>query len=408
MFTFSPGFEAATLKFPAGSTRREPAAALLAELTQLAASQNGLAEGHGEMAGPGLEEALAALQMGGTANTSSSTTPSAAMSLTPSAPSGPTFGGPILPQLSTRRQTIGFARFKARADAVAAKEHLQGRKIDSLTGATLKAEMAKKNLHTKRATSREELVGLLLRSGRLAGLMNAAGQQAMAASAMAGSGGLTGSIALPPGPLQQVVPSAREAWDSWPVQGGERDKGMEDPRSLPQSNNYPSAYPYPNTYPQPPTALPTSAQSSSSTSPPLSVKSQAQRPNDSKALLALAEEADELEGWSVGGAVGMGMGLDGFSSHPHAARPERERERSSGSGTLPLAISNMQQSGLNHGIGGYGRNDPVNYGSSPPGESDHMSDAGRSLGGAANPADQNPPVGLHTLSLLSQVSHVLG
>lgn len=396
MFTFSTGFEAATLKFPSGSTRREPAPARLAELTQLATMQNGVGGEHGDTPPPGLEEALAALQMGGTATTSSSTTPSAAMSLTPSGPSGPTFGGPSLSQLPTRRQTIGFARFKTRVDALAAKEHLQGRKIDSLTGAMLKAEMAKKNLHTKRMTSGEELVGLLLRSGRLAGLMNAAGQQALAANALVANGGPAGMMPPPSVPSSQV-PSAREAWDSWAAQAGEREKVAEDSRIMPSPSNYPTSYSYPNWFPPQQHPVAASAQSSASTSPPLSVKSPNHRPSDSKALLALAEEADELEGWSVGGAVDMGMGLDGFTRQP---RPERERERSSGSGTQPLSISNMQQSG---GLGGYGRNDPVNYGSSPPGGSDHMSDAGRSLGGAANPADQNPPVRrrLHLHSLHS-------
>ena len=356
---------------------------------------------------PGFEEALSALHMSGTTTNSTSTTPSAAISLTPSAPSGPTFGGPpALPSLPTRRQTIGFARFKTRADAITAKEQLQGRKIDTLTGATLKAEMAKKNLHTKRTTSGEELVGLLLRSGRLAGLMNAAGQ----GSLVGGNGGSTGMMASPPGPPHQVS-SAREAWESWPAQGGERERPTEDSRPIPSSVGYPhSSYPYPHSFPPQQPPLATSAQSNASTSPPLSVKSPAERPTDSKALLALAEEADELEGWSVGGAVGMGMGLDGYSSQQ---RPERERERSSGSGTQPLQISNMQQSVLNHGItsaGTYsvaGWNDPVNYGSSPPGGSDHMSEAGRSLGGAPNPADQNPPVCPHPNICEMQVSKLI-
>ena len=385
IFTFSPGFEAATLKFPSGSIRsREPTAALLAELAQIAANQNAAAGEHGEMPLPGLEDALAALHMGGTAATSASTTPSAAISLTPSAPFG---AQSALPGLPSRRQTIGFARFKSRADAIAAKELLQGRKIDSLTGATLKAEMAKKNLHTKRTASGEELVGLLLRSGRLAGLVNAAaGQQALAANMAITNGGSTASMPATSVTPQQI-PSAREAWDSWSVLGGERDKAMEDTKSVGAPGNYPnSSFQYPNTYPPQQTPLSTSGQSNASISPPLSVKSPNERPTDSKALLALAEEADEMEGWSVGGAVGMGMGgLDGLGQHVH----QRERERTSGSAaTQPLPIPSMQQGSS----GAYGRNDPVNYGISPPGGSDQMSEAGRSLGGTANPADQNPPV----------------
>ena len=457
IFTFSPGFEAATLKFPSGSNRREPTAALLAELTQIAANQQAAALAAGidqsELPSP-LEEALAALQIGGTTSTSSSTTPSAAVSLTPSAQSVPTFGTSGLPQLPTRRQTIGFARFKTRADALAAKEHLQGRKIDVLTGATLKAEMAKKNLHTKRATSGEELVGMLLRSGRLAGLVNAAGQVQMGGAGggqmgIQGPGGpgpgpmgpgmlAVGSGAAPvPGPMSAGPTSAKEAWDSWPVHQGVGSVG--------EKTNPTEGYNYH-------TANPTSSQSNASTSPPLSVQSPNQRPSDSKALLALAEEADELEGWTVGGAVGMGVGLDGYanasstsssttgSTNPtnrpnqnqpgppppppqsNQARRDRERERSqsttttSGPGPGSMSGNPSTSHSLNNINALQGTNasnsmvfsrqggGDVAFGSSPPGES--MSDATRGLGlggmgavgavsgvgGGSNPADQNPPV----------------
>lgn len=120
----------------------------------------------------------------------------------------------------------------------------------------------------------------------------------------------------------------------------------------------------------------TSAPSNASTSPPLSVTSPNTRPGDSKALLALAEEADEMEGWSVGGAVGMGF--DGYNSRR-------------GNTSQPQAINQAGQPQA-MGLGGQGREI---FGSSPPAGSDHMSDAGRSMGGVitgANPADQNPPV----------------
>ncbi|WVR03016.1 hypothetical protein IAU60_000005 [Kwoniella sp. DSM 27419] len=332
MFTFATGFEAATLKFPSGSGRREPTAALLAELTQLAANQAQAAAEQGvEFSQPALEEAMAAMTMAATASTSTSTTPSAAMSLTPSAPSGPLLGnGPALP---TRRQTIGFARFKTRADALAAREQLQGRKIDGLTGATFKAEMAKKNLHTKRNTSQDELVGLLLRSGRLAGLVNAAGQAQAT------------SQSLPAQP-----PSAREAWDAWSnaAPPATDRPSFEEGRPGPNgsSGERQGSVAAPSYAPDP------------SISPSLSVKS-AQRATDSKALLALAEEADELEGWSVNGAVGMGI-MDGYQNTPRRPPP-----------TGP----------------GYGyRGPPDGFGTSPPGE---LADRGL-LG--ANPADQNPPI----------------
>ncbi|KAK8844839.1 hypothetical protein IAR55_006689 [Kwoniella newhampshirensis] len=419
IFTFSPGFEAATLKFPSGSTRREPAATLLAELTQLAAHQRAQADA-GEhvdfpIAQQGLEEAMAAMSMAATASTSTSTTPSAAMSLTPSAPSGPLLGGPSLP---TRRQTIGFARFKSRADALAAREHLQGRKIDTLTGATLKAEMAKKNLHTKRATSGEELMGLLLRSGRLAGLVNAAGNPPLVHG--------IGNPHLPPGlqggVTQPLVPSAREAWDAWPNPSlSERDRqSFEDSRAMPpppipppsmpvqiqNTNQSGSSAANSNQQQQPfssitsnvlspqPNAIITnnsSSQSNASSSPSLSVKSPLQRTTDSKALLALAEEADELEGWSVNGAVGMGI-MDGLSHNQSARRgPSGSGQQGLGSGGGYGGGSGLGGTafGFGRGAGAGAAHDA--YGTSPPGGSD-LSDSGRGLLSGSNPADQNPPI----------------
>ncbi|KAL1920135.1 uncharacterized protein VTP21DRAFT_1281 [Calcarisporiella thermophila] len=52
-----------------------------------------------------------------------------------------------------RKQTIGFAKFRTRAEALEAREILSGRKVDADKGNILKAEMAKKNLHTKRGLS---------------------------------------------------------------------------------------------------------------------------------------------------------------------------------------------------------------------------------------------------------------
>ena len=51
---------------------------------------------------------------------------------------------------SPRKQIIGFAKFRTRTDALTARDTLQGRRVDIEKGAVLKAEMAKKNLHTKR------------------------------------------------------------------------------------------------------------------------------------------------------------------------------------------------------------------------------------------------------------------
>jgi hypothetical protein len=49
-----------------------------------------------------------------------------------------------------RKQIIGFAKFRSRLEALEARDVLQGRRVDIEKGAVLKAEMAKKNLHTKR------------------------------------------------------------------------------------------------------------------------------------------------------------------------------------------------------------------------------------------------------------------
>lgn len=49
-----------------------------------------------------------------------------------------------------RKQIIGFAKFRTRQEALEARDLLQGRRVDIEKGAILKAEMAKKNLHTKR------------------------------------------------------------------------------------------------------------------------------------------------------------------------------------------------------------------------------------------------------------------
>ncbi|KAL1919479.1 uncharacterized protein VTP21DRAFT_2172 [Calcarisporiella thermophila] len=59
-----------------------------------------------------------------------------------------------------RKQIIGFAKFRTRDDALRAKELLSGRKVDAEKGCMLKAEMAKKNLHTKRGLSIDNIQNL--------------------------------------------------------------------------------------------------------------------------------------------------------------------------------------------------------------------------------------------------------
>ncbi|KAJ3180823.1 hypothetical protein HDU85_003905 [Gaertneriomyces sp. JEL0708] len=57
-----------------------------------------------------------------------------------------------------RKQIIGFAKFRSRLDALEARDLLSGRKVDAEKGCILKAEMAKKNLHTKRGLSSEQFL----------------------------------------------------------------------------------------------------------------------------------------------------------------------------------------------------------------------------------------------------------
>ena len=54
-------------------------------------------------------------------------------------------------QTSRNKQIIGFAKFSTREEALQARDVLNGFRIDSDRGCILKAELAKKNLHTKRS-----------------------------------------------------------------------------------------------------------------------------------------------------------------------------------------------------------------------------------------------------------------
>lgn len=400
IFTFAPGFEAATLKFPSGS-RREPTAALLAELTQLAAHQNAQGGEYSEypLGNINLEEAISSLSLT-TASTSQSTTPSAPMSLTPSVSSNPMLApgpNPAIPPSSARRQTIGFARFKTRSDALTAKDHLQGKKIDPLTGSVLKAEMAKKNLHTKKTTSGEEIMGFLLRSGRL-GLVPGAGHTTGPVSVSGTSGG------------NGAMGSVRDAWESWPNSssgpGSDKDArlNVDEKATANMSSQLNTST---NLTPSSASA-PTSTSApgvSTSTSPPL-------RQTDSKALLALAEEADELEGWSVNGALGMGMTMgppyEGYSS---VSAPSQGQAPGQGQGQRRLG-SQSGPAGAAYGRHGHGHG--PEYGTNATGTTlsgEHMDGAhvggiglagGRIMG--ANPADQNPPINTLYVGNLPAVS----
>ncbi|CAG8503068.1 8105_t:CDS:2 [Gigaspora rosea] len=60
-----------------------------------------------------------------------------------------------IPQKDSK-QIIGFAKFRTKLEALEARDILSGRKVDAEKGSVLKAEMAKKNLHTKRGLSNDQ------------------------------------------------------------------------------------------------------------------------------------------------------------------------------------------------------------------------------------------------------------
>ncbi|KAF9189839.1 hypothetical protein BGZ51_009208 [Haplosporangium sp. Z 767] len=57
--------------------------------------------------------------------------------------------------VNPRKQIIGFAKFRTHQEALQAISVLSGRRVDAEKGSLLKAEMAKKNLHTRRGLSNE-------------------------------------------------------------------------------------------------------------------------------------------------------------------------------------------------------------------------------------------------------------
>ena len=148
MFTFSPGFEAATLKIP----NKE----LTAYGTGSANSANALRAGYSSHGGPNDPYNLVTINQGGVVvdggrdGTTSSWQPSDDAHFSHLVSNGPAGPGGANTGMSTRKQIIGFAKFRTRAEALDARDTLQGRRIDIEKGAVLKAEMAKKNLHTKR------------------------------------------------------------------------------------------------------------------------------------------------------------------------------------------------------------------------------------------------------------------
>ena len=142
MFTFSSGFEAATLKIP----NRE-----LTSYGSLNGGQNGRTGGApGHYAGSNDPYNLVTVNQGGVVVDGRDGTTSS----WPAAPMAFGEEGHFVPtnvsMQPPRKQIIGFAKFRTRQEAVDARDVLQGRRVDLEKGSVLKAEMAKKNLHTKR------------------------------------------------------------------------------------------------------------------------------------------------------------------------------------------------------------------------------------------------------------------
>ncbi|KAJ7246586.1 hypothetical protein B0H12DRAFT_758972 [Mycena haematopus] len=187
MFTFSPGFEAATLKIPnkeytayggIGALSPQPQPQLPQSHTNSNAANQQQAQARGMYtpgAGPNDPYNLVTVNQGGVlvdvagreggiaswpapppSNASNAgsgdESAQAQQQQQQFAPGGMNnnlnnAGTPILPP---RKQIIGFAKFRTREEALGARDVLQGRRVDIDKGAVLKAEMAKKNLHTKR------------------------------------------------------------------------------------------------------------------------------------------------------------------------------------------------------------------------------------------------------------------
>lgn len=140
MFTFSPDFEAATLKIPNK------------EYTAYSSLTSSGLRGYPSAAGANDPYNLVTVNQGGVVV---DTVREGSIASWPTAlgeevnghvNAGNNASGSNVP----RKQIIGFAKFRTREAALIARDGLQGRRVDIDKGAVLKAEMAKKNLHTKR------------------------------------------------------------------------------------------------------------------------------------------------------------------------------------------------------------------------------------------------------------------
>ena len=177
MFTFSDGFEAATLKIPNKEFPPYPSAVGAPQSATLATGLRGL--GFPAYGAQGDPYNLAGIDGGregvlGTAWHSSDERPSNQHFLAAGGLGGLNVAGMIggnSTNVPPRKQIIGFAKFKTRQAALTARDHLQGKRVDIEKGAVLKAEMAKKNLHTKRGVGSVPVAPVV--SGAGVGLLQA-------------------------------------------------------------------------------------------------------------------------------------------------------------------------------------------------------------------------------------------
>jgi hypothetical protein len=162
MFTFSSGFEAATLKIP----NKEPSTFGVSSNGQGLSSATALRTGgfssNGFVSGgPNDPYNLVTVNSGGVVldppapsapgqwpNEDPYTIRTLPLTAAPSATANEL--NHLTMPVPPRKQIIGFAKFRSRQEALEARDVLQGRRVDAEKGAFLKAEMAKKNLHTKR------------------------------------------------------------------------------------------------------------------------------------------------------------------------------------------------------------------------------------------------------------------
>lgn len=198
MFTFSTGFEAATLKIPnkeytayggpGGNVPGNSALPLRSGAMNFAQYGSGSNDPYN----------LVTVNQGGVVVDGGRDGTTASWPSTLTLPSGQDsldvvnghFGGVTQAQNSMppRKQIIGFAKFRSRQEALEARDVLQGRRVDIEKGAVLKAEMAKKNLHTKRGVG---LMGVGVGgAGGIAGMMGGANGGALSSEALGGIAGL--------------------------------------------------------------------------------------------------------------------------------------------------------------------------------------------------------------------------